>query len=597
MLGLLSADIWAKLGRRFLLLLGLLVCAAIFEGGSTILLLPLLHYLGISVGDQAQAMTDQLFALLGRLGLPVDLSSLLVVVGVALVLQFVFSLAQIGLSSRLQRAYSAMWRQQLFHNIMAARWPFFLRENTGRLINSLIGETSRLGHVFYCVGYLLFTAIYVVVYLAMALYVSWAITLCIMAVGAVIILCSRLLMRRAMRVGRNLTGEMHAIQSAAVEFLSGAKLIKATATEERAVSAFAAIVQRLLRLETIVSFDPLAVRAFFNFVGVVALVAMLILGMKVLQVPPAEFTIVVALFVRLFPRVAHLQENWQNLHLHLPALAGLQALDNDVRAMAEARATGQLPQPHGPAAIVLDQVQVRGDEAPILHDVSLTPPAGALIGLVGPSGGGKSTLADAILGLVDHSDGSLTIDGCPLQELDLNAWRRQIGFVAQDTVLFNATVRENIAWTFPEASLEDIRRAAQAAQAHGFIQDMDQGYDTVVGDRGLRLSGGQRQRLGIARALVGEKRLLILDEATSALDPKAEAHIAQVLEQLRGRVTILVIAHRLSMVQHADHIYVVDQGRVVEHGTFDHLLRSQGQFVDMWRLQQVANAEAPEPGA
>jgi subfamily B ATP-binding cassette protein HlyB/CyaB len=221
----------------------------------------------------------------------------------------------------------------------------------------------------------------------------------------------------------------------------------------------------------------------------------------------------------------------------------------------------------------------------VLQDVSFTVPAGQIVGIVGPSGSGKSTLAKLIQRLYVPESGRIMIDGMDISIVDPAWLRRQIGVVLQDNVLFNRSVRDNIALSNPAMPTERVIAAAQLAGAHDFILELPYGYDTVVGERGSTLSGGQRQRLAIARALVSNPQILIFDEATSALDYESERVIQTNLPQItRGR-TVFIVAHRLSTVRRADRIITIDHGRLVEDGTHDELLKTNGRYASLHRLQ------------
>ncbi len=222
---------------------------------------------------------------------------------------------------------------------------------------------------------------------------------------------------------------------------------------------------------------------------------------------------------------------------------------------------------------------------PVLENFSLVIPAGKTTAIVGPTGSGKSTLVKLLLRLYEPTAGAITLDGRPLGEIALADLRRAVGLVSQEVFLFPGTVRENIVYGSFDASPEQVVAAARAAEAHEFIGELPQGYDTVVGERGQKLSGGQRQRLALARAILKDPPILILDEATSAVDNETEAAIQRSLERItRGRTTI-VIAHRLSTVRTADCIRVIDRGRLVEHGRHDDLLRQSGLYAALWRVQ------------
>ena len=242
---------------------------------------------------------------------------------------------------------------------------------------------------------------------------------------------------------------------------------------------------------------------------------------------------------------------------------------------------------HGLPVIRFENVSFSYDPArPILHDVSFEVPPGKTVAVVGPSGAGKSTLARLLYRFYDVRQGRITIDGQNLRDVTQDSLRRAIGIVPQDTVLFNDTVAYNIGYGNTEADQDAIVRAAKAARIHDFIERTPKGYATMVGERGLKLSGGEKQRVAIARALLKNPPIMVLDEATSALDSATERAIQAELRQVADNKTTLVIAHRLSTVVDAHEILVLDQGRVVERGTHEALLARQGQYAEMWALQQ-----------
>ncbi|MDD2927149.1 type I secretion system permease/ATPase, partial [Rhodoferax sp.] len=251
--------------------------------------------------------------------------------------------------------------------------------------------------------------------------------------------------------------------------------------------------------------------------------------------------------------------------------------------------TAQLPQLHGHITLDAVSFRYRPEAAPVLNNISLDIHPGEVIGIVGRSGSGKSTLTKLVQRLYTPEGGRLLVDGIDISLIDAAQLRRQVGVVLQENLLFNRSVRENIAITDPAAPIEAVIKVAQLAGAHDFISELPEGYDTVVGEQGSSLSGGQRQRIAIARALFTNPRILILDEATSALDYESEAIIQQNMAHICQGRTVLIIAHRLSAVRHAHRIIVMDKGRIVEAGPHDSLVNHpQGLYAYLWRMQDGA---------
>jgi ATP-binding cassette subfamily B protein len=273
-------------------------------------------------------------------------------------------------------------------------------------------------------------------------------------------------------------------------------------------------------------------------------------------------------------------------------------MDRMFRLLAEHREVEDRPGapevPAGPATVRFEAVDFFYEkERQILHRVSFSIPAGEHVAVVGHSGSGKSTLARLLYRFYDVSGGAILVNGKDIREVKQSSLRAAIGIVPQDTVLFNDTILYHIRYGRPEASDEEVFDAARAAHIHDFIVSLPKGYESMVGERGLKLSGGEKQRVAIARALLKNPRILIFDEATSALDSRAERAIQAELERISQGRTTLVIAHRLSTVMGADQILVLAQGRVAERGTHAQLLELKGEYARMWALQQQ-QAQAQE---
>jgi ATP-binding cassette subfamily B protein len=241
-----------------------------------------------------------------------------------------------------------------------------------------------------------------------------------------------------------------------------------------------------------------------------------------------------------------------------------------------------------------DDVTFGYDEDPIIRNVDFDVDGGDTVALVGPTGAGKSTAVKLLLRLYDVDEGAVRVDGTDVRDATVHSLRQQMGYVSQDTFLFYGSVRDNIAYGSPDASDEEIRAAAEAAEAHEFVRSLPDGYDTMVGERGVKLSGGQRQRVAIARAILKDPEILVLDEATSDVDTETEMLIQRSLDRLTEDRTTLVIAHRLSTVKDADSIVVLDDGQVAEQGTHADLLDKDGLYANLWAVQAGEIDSLPE---
>jgi ATP-binding cassette subfamily C protein len=566
----LFTDIRERLGWRVWLLAGLQAVTGLMEGLAVASILPLLGLVGIGQFDSSGTLARALTTAVDAVGLSFSPTTMLVIIVAILVVNYAVFLTQAALAARLYAEYGTGWQNDIFRNVIEARWRYFVRRRGGDLMNALTGEVTRVSGAFHQFTLLAAASITAAIYLGFALMLSWSVTLLVLALGGLLFAVTRPLVRRAYRVGNDVSHDNAELQALGGQFFAGAKLIKATATERNAIAQVGAILARLRRSTFFSLFDGQLIRSIFEFGGAVALIALLVVGVRLLDVDAGVVVIVLVLFVRLFPKLSSLQQSIQSINVLAPSVATLRTIRAEATAERDA-SSAALPSATGgsePAGIVLKNVSVSYDDEAVLRGIDLEIRKGETLAIVGGSGAGKSTLVDCLLRLVDPAAGLITIDGRSLAELPLSEWRRSVGYLSQEAVLFNASVAANIAWGLPHLSPGQVEAAA-----------------TQVGDRGVRLSGGERQRIALARALAGEPRLLILDEATSALDAETERSVTDALIPLKGTVTIVLVAHRLSTCRIADRIVVLEGGRIVEGGTLTDLMARPGRFRELWSLQ------------
>ncbi len=417
--------------------------------------------------------------------------------------------------------------------------------------------------------------------------ISWKLTVAAFLVipGAMIIWgpLVRVLRRRDRRV-LHLGGEVNAhIQ----ETLAGIRLVKASSAEQRERRRFHDLTGEYFRTFLRAELARSLAAPVTEMLAALGTVILLWYGARLVvggELSGAQFVGFLGLSLKLYAPVKNVAKFPATAQ---PGLVAAERVFEFLDAPVEIRdRPGVEPFPGFRREIAFEDVTFayRVGE-PVLHDVSFTVPRGAVVALVGPSGAGKSTLVDLLGRFFEVTSGRVTMDGVDVRDMPIADLRGQLGIVSQDTVLFHDTVRANIAYGRPEATDEEIERAARAAHAHDFVVEMPDGYETVVGERGTELSGGQRQRIAIARAILRDPPILIFDEATSALDTESERLVQAAIERLLEGRTVLVIAHRLSTVQRADQILVLDRGRVVERGTHAELLAAGGLYRHLYELQ------------
>lgn len=587
--GDLTADISRCYGWRIPALVLLMTAVALSEGVGMLLLLPLLNAVGISGqagGGGLGSAISGVLEVLGVRDLPYHLALLVLAV---FALQLLLFLAQTWWVSRLQRDYGAQWQKHLFGLLLRARWSFISNLKLGAMTNQIAQETIRLSGAFLILAQLAAVALTAGVYVLVACLISWQVTLLMVGFAALLFLTVRGIGRRNYRIGLRLGPLAAELNVLLTEFLGGIKLIKATATEGVAEKRVAQVVDELCIQHTWATFLPSLVRAFFEFAAICGLCFLLVFGYRNLDISAASMLVVLALFIRLLPRFNALQQNMQLLATYVPAFSDAQQLARSAAAAAEQAVVpphaADAPANKGPLAV--DIFAGGYDGVTTLRDVRLLFPEAGVVGIVGESGAGKSTLVNCLLGLAETQHGKIAFGGCEMRSVPLSFWRRQFGYVPQETVLFHQSIRDNIAWGNPSADVRAVEEAASQALAHDFIMQQPAAYATVVGDQGARLSGGQRQRLCIARALLGRPRLLVMDEATSALDSTSEAAVLETVENLRRNICVVMVAHRLATVRKADMIVVLSQGRVVETGTWSALMAKQGVFFGLAQAQHI----------
>ena len=583
-----SATLIRATSWKAALALGLMVSFSLMEGIGLLLLIPLLHLVGLDVQYGTLGRIVQLLSsLFIAAGVRPTLASVLIVYAVIMSMHALLFRWRTSTNFSLNYEFVGNLRQQLYRSITYTNWLLFSRSRTSDFTHVLTTEVDRVGAVTYQLLHLFATGIVAAVYVVVALKISAKVTLFIFACGGGLVLMLRGKVQTARGAGEGLSQTMSSLYSAITEHLGGMKTAKSYGAEEQHITTFAGISERVQQMYIRTIRNQAEVKYWFDIGSVLVLSIIVYFSFEILGISTAELLVLLFLFARIMPKISIIQQGYQGLVNVLPALDTVMEMQARCDAAAEPKSQRREKIPLR-ASIQLERITFTYDNVPVIQALDMTVRASETTAIVGQSGAGKSTIADLIIGLITPTKGSVLLDGVPLGSERIHAWRDNIGYVAQETFLFNETVRDNLLWAYPDASEEEIWQALRLAAADAFVTRLPEELDTVVGERGILLAAGERQRLALARALLRKPSLLIMDEATSNLDSENEQRIQRAIEGLHRAMTILIISHRLSTVREADIIYVVEEGRLVESGTWDSLIaRGNGRFRVLARIQGI----------
>ena len=580
--------------KQSILMLIAMLLAGIAEGIGLSAMLPLLN---IAIGSQSAGHTANSPAAermiregLEALGIPPTLEALMMVIFAAIILKsglillankrIGFTVAQVATDLRLE----------FLRALLASRWRFHLRQPIGALANTMITEASRTSKAYLCGATMTIALIQALILVIVAFMVSWKATLAAIIGGLMIFYILRRLIKKARHAGERQTRALKSLVAQLVDNLQSIKPIKAMALENLAESVLSKTTNKLnkaLRMQVI---SKEYLRALSEPLRYALLLLGLYATLTYLKIPVATVIVYIFLIGRILQQLGKVQDEYQKMVTFESAHHSLKNKIKEAKAAREISSGKQPPILY--KAIRLNQITFAYDNKPVLSNASFIFPAGVITAIVGPSGSGKTTVADLVIGLLRPNQGEIWIDDLALGQIDLQKWRRLIGYVPQESWLLHDTVLNNVTLGDPELTNEDAIGALKAAGAWEFVEVMPQGINSTVGERGYKISGGQRQRIAIARALVHKPKLLILDEATTALDPDNEIAICDTLSQLRGQLTILAISHQPAVLEVADRAYRLQNGTAVPMANGDLTERSDTEVAETdsdRKLQLIAN--------
>jgi ATP-binding cassette subfamily B protein len=488
-------------------------------------------------------------------------------------------------------------RTAIYAKLVRLSFGFYDRHQTGQLMSR---ATVDLQGVRFFLGYGLiffFQHTFTIIGVGIVIFlISWKLALITLAIAPVLIAVAYRYSHVSHPLLRDVQQKMADVATVAEENIVGVHVVKSFAQEDAEVAKFTRSSEEVFGLSVKANRQRALYIPLLSFLPLLVQAAILLVGGRMVAhgtLSLGDF-VVFNLFLALLVMPLRQLGMWIGQAQRATASGEriFQVID-EAEDIRDPPGASELPP--GPGLVTFEGVTFGYDsERPVLHDLDLELAAGRVVALIGHTGSGKTTVASLVPRFYDVQQGRVTIDGTDVRELTLTSLRREIGVIAQDPFLFSATVRENIAFGRPDATIEDVERAARLAQAHGFILALPDGYETVIGERGITLSGGQRQRVAIARALLIDPRVLILDDATASVDATTEAKIREGLrEAMRDRTTI-IIAHRLSTIALADEVVVLEDGRIAARGTHDDLVESNEVYREIYEhglLERVFTEE------
>ena len=582
----------AEVRAVFTIFLVLSVVGALTEGVTVMLLVPILDAQGGQGGFAGMPLLGRVSSLFGDFSPSGRIEAVAVAMAVLVILrnllQYSIDLLGAVMPLRLEqklslRSYAALMKVQIG----------YINENDyGALFNGISGFAQRVSNMLTNVAITLWNSLIIVIYICLMVAVSWRLTGLAVAFLLACSLGLRWLSSNPMSsIGVRLSAAESRFNQIIIESISGMKVVRLAVAEPAMTRKFNHAIEDLNAAKRHLA-KIVALNTPFLSTAAGLFICLMLFGNASLHENGSiawisSTLLFLFLMFRLMGPVSNVNAARARILAHIDAFDKLTAFYEEADERHER--SGDLPVEPLRQSIQFDHVgfAYQAGKKAILHDISFTVGRGAVTAIVGPSGAGKSTLIALVARLYDPDAGRILVDGRDMRDLDLHAWRRRLAVVSQDTFIFNDTAANNIAFGRADQPLERIHAAARLAAAEEFIQSLPDGYDTMLGDRGVRLSGGQQQRIAIARAILADPDLLILDEATSHLDTFTERAIQEAIERIAKDRTVLVIAHRLSTIRRANKVIVIEDGRVVEEGRHEELLARRGRYWEMVEHQRL----------
>jgi len=574
---------------RPLLTCGIIVAsvfAALLEGIGLSFLLPIIE-LAQGSGDigNPDGVLGAFVLAYDLVGIPFSLETAIVGVAAVMTVRYTSSFIVAWLKSQLQTNYVRNLQTRAFENALNARVSYFDNEGSDDILNAIVTQATYAGRTINQMVKIMEQGLLSVMYLSVALYFAPLITIFAAILLGGFTVVTRRFLESGYSVGDRIADANERLQESAQAGTQGIREVKLFGMTEEVFSDFERAVTQFADSTIALDRNQAALENFYQLVTAVTVFVLIYVAIAIASLSVASLGVFLFAMFRLAPRVSTLNNLFYKLEGELPHLVRTQDFLSELAVEAE-RKDATEPLPSEVNRLEFSSVWFSySDDERVLQNLSFNVERGEFIAFVGPSGAGKSTIVSLLARMYEPDSGEISANGTSIARFDVTEWRSRIAVVQQDPFIFNDTLQYNITIGNRDAEQAQIERVCEIAQVTEFLEELPNGYDTVLGDDGVRLSGGQRQRISIARALLKDGDILVLDEATSDLDSTLEERVHSAIEAMERDKAMIVIAHRLSTVMNADRIYTMDDGRITEIGTHDELLANDGAYAQLYATQ------------
>lgn len=565
----------------------LMTLASMIQASSIVTVAPVIDLLIHPHLDQANGITLKIINFLKYFGISTSLMSVtLFFIAIVIMKNIICALSHLIVSKLHFRIIKKIIFDE-FCAFLSANWHFFTLKNYGVLGNTLLRETEKAGLSFEAAASILSLSLGIVFYTVIVSLISWKLTLIIFVFMGLGLIPFSLLGRQTFKIGKIHTLAGNEFQSIILETFNAVKLILGFGNQRHSMDKLA----RVLPTYTNTAIQFIMIRALtplaFEPIGVIIVFITLYLGLYHFKLGLSELFIILYALRISTQNALDITGHKNAIQNMIPSLQQIYRLKSEAEEMVQFSGHKKFEQLKNNIHLKNISFAYPNTKA-ILNNITIIIPKGKTVGIVGKSGAGKTTLIDILMGFYQPQEGHYLIDDISFNSINTESWRKKIGYVPQESFLFNTTIKNNLLWSLETATETEIYEACELAYANEFIERLPEKYDTIVGEHGIRLSGGQRQRIALARAILRKPELLILDEATSSLDSYSETLIQKSIENIAKETTLIIIAHRLSTIKKCDTIYVLNDGTITEEGSFMNLSQKiDGEFHNSAKLQGI----------